>query len=289
MMRRTLALILLALALALTPRLALAEGAVHVEYDSGPGDIGFEPSPEAEADEFFCAYRDLMPGDDRTQLLDVAVRNNSGRVRVYFRLETRPEDRELLAPLTFALRSGGTELGRGSLTEAFHDWTHIATFDAPGEQRFELFLSVPTSVGNEAAGLERDLVAHLRFEDDSPEAGQTGGNAGGSRDANGNAGDGSGANANEGGGGGSTGGATGTNTNATEWSSDDSGGGASSGSGTGTTSGSGPGDGIPAAVADLLGRLPQTGTDLPWWVGPVGALGLVLVLVGARLRRGCDE
>lgn len=148
---------------------------------------------------------------------------------------------------------------------------------------------MPTSVGNEAAGLERDLVAHLRFEDDSPEAGQTGGNAGGSRDANGNAGDGSGANANAGGGGGSTGGATGTNTNATEWSSDDSGGGASSGSGTGTTSGSGPGDGIPAAVADLLGRLPQTGTDLPWWVGPVGALGLVLVLVGARLRRGCDE
>lgn len=277
-MRRFLAslTLVLALAVALVPRTSLAEEWVRVIYDSNADTITCENSLDDDVVDFFPEYKNLMPGDDRTQPLIVSVRNNTGRVRAYFRLQTRDEDEALLSPLTFALLHDGTQLGSASLTGAFRDWTLIATFDEPGEERFGMFLSVPTSLGNEVAGLQRDVIAWVRFEDesatlpvtpltpatsdtpDAPDA-PTDPNEPTSPDApsddNG-----------------------GTSTiKITEWHSDEP-------DSSATTADTSTGDSS-SGISAVLGRLAQTGDNTPTWMIPVALAGAIAIATGLLLRR----
>lgn len=171
---RFLAAALLGSALLLAPVSAYAADAPSIAYDGNARQLtasGVE-APSGGID-LFPAFKDLMPGDTREQLIKIEAKGVRGQVSIFVHAVVDEDTARALEPisLTAAVGAGPSSgvLETGTPTSVFAETTKIATFATDGNATLDLRLNVPTSVGNELADASKTIRWEITAEDDSGE------------------------------------------------------------------------------------------------------------------------
>lgn len=118
--------------------------------------------------DLFPAFKDLMPGDEREQQIEIRATGVKSQVRVFVRAVVDQETASLLSPITLTA-AGDTSAGwlqTGTPGSVFARPTQVATFMGDGSTVLNLQLSVPTSVGNELADASKAIRWEITAEDD---------------------------------------------------------------------------------------------------------------------------
>ena len=111
-----------------------------VIYDAASGSFSYLNTDE---NGLFGDFQDLMPGDERTTEIRMELRN--------LRAEPDTGDRLVLEPLTLSVSRNGILLDRQSGMNSLSRNTLIGSFDGAETVGLDVALSVPVTVGNEAA------------------------------------------------------------------------------------------------------------------------------------------
>lgn len=163
-MKKLRGLVLLLAAALLLGSVAMAAGNLlridqpGVVYDAGaeefsfsiPGRVG---TTDTAADDLFPEFKGLMPGDTRTQTVQVAVENvPSGSETELFLHADIPNDADkaLLAPLTVTVTQDGEALSpEEEIGASLTDQISLGVFSSDRVSNLEVTLKVPATVGNE--------------------------------------------------------------------------------------------------------------------------------------------
>ncbi len=138
-----------ALAVLVCGGLALADSLrPTVIYDGATGSFSYKNTDEYG---LFGDFQDLMPGDSRMTEIKVELRNLSGTTRLYLRAEPEQSDRTVLEPLTLSVSRSGILLDRQTGMNSLSRNTLLGVFERDASLWLDVALSVPLSVGNEAA------------------------------------------------------------------------------------------------------------------------------------------
>ena len=119
--------------------------------------------------DLFPAFKDLMPGDEREQQIEIRATGVKSQVRVFVRAVVDHETTHLLSPITLtaAVSDASADwLQAGTPGSVFAHPTQVATFTSDGSTVLNLQLSVPTSVGNELADANKTIRWEITAEDD---------------------------------------------------------------------------------------------------------------------------
>lgn len=119
--------------------------------------------------DLFPAFKDLMPGDEREQQIEIRATGVKSQVRVFVRAVVDHETAHLLSPITLTATVGDASAGwlqTGTPGSVFARPTQVATFTGDGSTVLNLQLSVPTSVGNELADASKTIRWEVTAEDD---------------------------------------------------------------------------------------------------------------------------
>lgn len=119
--------------------------------------------------DLFPAFKDLMPGDEREQQIEIRATGVKSQVRVFVRAVVDRETTHLLSPITLtaAVSDASADwLQAGTPGSVFAHPTQVATFTSDGSTVLNLQLSVPTSVGNELADANKTIRWEITAEDD---------------------------------------------------------------------------------------------------------------------------
>lgn len=119
--------------------------------------------------DLFPAFKDLMPGDEREQQIEIRATSVKSQVRVFVRAVVDNETAHLLSPITLTATVGDVSAGwlqTGAPGSVFAYPTQVATFTSDGSTVLNLQLSVPTSVGNELADASKTIRWEITAEDD---------------------------------------------------------------------------------------------------------------------------
>ncbi len=169
-----LAAALFSAALLLAPSSAYAVDAPSIVYDGNARQLtvsGVE-APSGGVD-LFPAFKDLMPGDTRNQLIKIEAKGVQGQVSIFIHAVVDEDTPRALEPisLTAAVSAGPSSnvLETGTPASVFAETARVATFAADGNATLDLRLSVPTSVGNELADASKTVRWEITAEDDSGE------------------------------------------------------------------------------------------------------------------------
>ncbi len=124
-------------------------------YDGASKSFTLENVPN---DDLFTNFKNLMPGDKRTQDITLVTKNMKDPTALY--LTSTPEEgtKAALAPLTLSVSQDGTSLGEFAhsvLTDV-----PLGVFEEDGSTTLRVDLSVPRTVGNQLA----DAQAALRWD-----------------------------------------------------------------------------------------------------------------------------
>lgn len=144
-----------------TPAIAYDGNARQLTVSGATG-ISGEP-------DLFPAFKDLMPGDEREQQIEVRATGVKSQVRVFVRAVVDHETAHLLSPITLTASVGDASAGwlqTGTPSSVFAYPTQVATFTGDGSTVLNLQLSVPTSVGNELADANKTIRWEITAEDD---------------------------------------------------------------------------------------------------------------------------
>lgn len=119
--------------------------------------------------DLFPAFKDLMPGDEREQQIEIRATGVKSQVRVFVCAVVDHETTHLLSPITLtaAVSDASADwLQAGTPGSVFAHPTQVATFTSDGSTVLNLQLSVPTSVGNELADANKTIRWEITAEDD---------------------------------------------------------------------------------------------------------------------------
>lgn len=119
--------------------------------------------------DLFPAFKDLMPGDEREQQIEIRATGVKSQMRVFVRAVVDHETTHLLSPITLtaAVSDASADwLQAGTPGSVFAHPTQVATFTSDGNTVLNLQLSVPTSVGNELADANKTIRWEITAEDD---------------------------------------------------------------------------------------------------------------------------
>lgn len=119
--------------------------------------------------DLFPAFKDLMPGDEREQQIEIRATGVKSQVRVFLRAVVDHETAHLLSPITLTAAVSDVSadwLQAETPGSVFAHPTEVATFTSDGSTVLNLQLSVPTSVGNELADANKTIRWEITAEDD---------------------------------------------------------------------------------------------------------------------------
>ena len=148
-------------AFANTPAIAYDGNARQLTVSGATGSSG-EP-------DLFPAFKDLMPGDEREQQIEIRATGVKSQVRVFVRAVVDHETAGMLSPITLTATVDDASAGwlqAGTPGSVFAHPTQVATFTSDGSTVLNLQLSVPTSVGNELADASKTIRWEITAEDD---------------------------------------------------------------------------------------------------------------------------
>lgn len=166
-LRRVVAAIFCIVALA-APVRAFAD-APAIAYDGNArqltvlGAMGSSDYPD-----LFPAFKDLMPGDERDQQIEIRATGVKSQVRVFVRAVVDQETADMPSPITLTAAGDSSAgwLQVGTPDSVFAHPTQVATFTGDGSTVLNLRLSVPTTVGNELADVNKTIRWEITAEDD---------------------------------------------------------------------------------------------------------------------------
>lgn len=144
-----------------TPAIAYDGNARQLTVSGATGSSG-EP-------DLFPAFKDLMPGDEREQQIEIHATGVKSQVRVFVCAVVDHETAHLLSPITLTATVGDASAGwlqTGTPGSVFAYPTQVAAFTSDGSTVLNLQLSVPTSVGNELADASKTIRWEVTAEDD---------------------------------------------------------------------------------------------------------------------------
>ena len=118
--------------------------------------------------DLFPAFKDLMPGDERDQQIEIRATGVKSQVRVFVRAVVDQETADMLSPITLTAAGDSSAgwLQVGTPDSVFAHPTQVATFTGDGSTVLNLRLSVPTTVGNELADVNKTIRWEITAEDD---------------------------------------------------------------------------------------------------------------------------
>ena len=119
--------------------------------------------------DLFPAFKDLMPGDEREQQIEIRATGVKSQVRVFVRAVVDHETAHLLSPITLTAAVSDVSvdwLQAETPGSVFAHPTQVATFTSDGSTVLNLQLSVPTSLGNELADANKTIRWEITAEDD---------------------------------------------------------------------------------------------------------------------------
>lgn len=127
------------------------------------GAMGSSDDPD-----LFPAFKDLMPGDERDQQIEIRATGVKSQVRVFVRAVVDQETADMLSPITLTAAGDSSAgwLQVGTPGSVFAHPTQVATFTGDGSTVLNLRLSVPASVGNELADANKAIRWEITAEDD---------------------------------------------------------------------------------------------------------------------------
>lgn len=141
-----------AFALLLVMSLSASVFAATVTYKTETTTFEFDTASE-EPDDLFESFKDLMPGDVKTQkitFVNTAPKKTS--LKLYIKANAvLPEDVELLSKLGLTLKKGDETLfdNKADSTVGLEDWVHFATLRNGETLDLDATLNVPVTLGNE--------------------------------------------------------------------------------------------------------------------------------------------
>lgn len=127
------------------------------------GAMGSSDDPD-----LFPAFKDLMPGDERDQQIEIRATGVKSQVRVFVRAVVDQETADMLSSITLTAAGDSSAgwLQVGTPGSVFAHPTQVATFTGDGSTVLNLRLSVPVTVGNELAGANKTIRWEITAEDD---------------------------------------------------------------------------------------------------------------------------
>ncbi len=121
-------------------------------YDGETGEFILE---NVKGSDLFPNFKNLMPGDVRTQDINLEIKNIQTPTTLY--LTSIPDEaaKKALEPLTISATQDGAELGE--FAHSALEGVPLGVFRSPGSATLHVKLSVPTSVGNEFQNAQGSL------------------------------------------------------------------------------------------------------------------------------------
>ena len=161
-MRRLLSILLV---FSLMLSIAIPASAGSITYNGDSGDFIFAPGSEYSPTDLFSNFKEVMPGDDLTQI--ITVRNKASKkvkIKLYIRSHGAHEgSEEFLSMLHMTVRvcdnntMGYMFAAAASETAQLTDWVYLGTLYSGGEVDIEVRLRVPKEMGNE----HQDEIAYF--------------------------------------------------------------------------------------------------------------------------------
>ena len=183
-MRKLLALLLAA---ALTCACLPVSAAGRVTYSGKAGDIVFEPGSEYSLTDLFSDFKDVMPGDSRTQRITVANdADDSVKVKIYMRaLGAHKDSEDFLSRLHLQVqKSADNEMGymfdaAADETDGLTEWVCLGMLYSGGKVDLDVTLTVPVSLedtySEQIGYLDWEfMVEEFPVEEGDPQAPSTG-------------------------------------------------------------------------------------------------------------------
>lgn len=158
---------------------AFAEDA-SVTYEGNAGEFIFEPGTKYSPTDLFPNFKNVMPGDKITQMID--VRNDPAKgnnVIIYMRaLGAEEGSEDFLSQLKLTVKpvAGDANLfeAPADQTDGLTEWKSLGTFEPGASITLEVTLEVPIELGNEYMNSIGYLDWEFAVEEfESPKTGDT--------------------------------------------------------------------------------------------------------------------
>ena len=134
-----------------------AETAVY--YDGTAKELSYN---NMDDDDFFNVFKDLIPGDTRSQRIQIKTRNIVTNTKLYLKLN-KDTNKTILDHINISFYLDG------ELLQEKNDLVLIKESNKDEDMEFEIVVEVPIEVGNEVADLSYSMsLSFLVEEDDEP-------------------------------------------------------------------------------------------------------------------------
>lgn len=155
------------LSLMLLCLVASAQEQAGITFRGGTGEAFlFAPGSEYEVTDLFANFKDVLPGSQRTQSIQVE-NTSSMQVRIYLRIDPpKEEDKDFLHQMQISVAKGTSLLYDAPADEpsTLTEDTLLGTFKPGGQAELLVTLTVPQTLGNAYMGRFGTVPWTLRVE-----------------------------------------------------------------------------------------------------------------------------
>ena len=121
-------------------------------YDGETGEFSLENVAD---NDLFPNFKNLMPGDERTQDIHLEIKNIQTPTTFYLTSTPDEATKQALEPLTLSVTQNGEDLGE--FAHSALEGVPLGVFREPGSTDLHVKLTVPTCVGNELQSAQASL------------------------------------------------------------------------------------------------------------------------------------